>query len=440
MDHDFDFTFSAPPEHVADLPAETGVAVIGGGIIGVMTAWYLHQMGARVVLLEKGRIACEQSSRNWGWVRQQGRDPAELPIMVEAMDLWRTLADELGDGLGFRQRGILYLASSQKEMDEYQASLAHARACGVDTRLISGAEVARMLPGAGPGWKGALYTASDARAEPWQAVPLIARALAAKGVTIRERCAVRALDIAAGRVRGIITEAGPLRAGCVVLAGGAWSSLFLRNHGVSIPQLSVRATAGATGPVGHEIFAGAAEGAGLAFRRRADGGYTLAPGFHHQLYIGPDALRNLPKYLGLLAERPLGTRYRPAAPPGFPDAWTTPRRWPSDRATPFEAMRVLNPPPDRRKAGQLAAGFARLYPGVGPVRLRHAWAGMIDLMPDELPIVGEVPALPGLVLATGMSGHGFGIGPGMGRVVADLALGRAARHDLGPFRFDRFRR
>ena len=123
MDHDFDFTFSAPPEHVADMPAETGVAVIGGGIIGVMTAWYLHQMGARVVLLEKGGIACEQSSRNWGWVRQQGRDPAELPIMVEAMDLWRTLADELGDGLGFRQRGILYLASSQKEMDEYQASL-----------------------------------------------------------------------------------------------------------------------------------------------------------------------------------------------------------------------------------------------------------------------------------------------------------------------------
>ncbi len=434
----FDFSFSAPPEHQGDLPDETDVVVIGAGIIGVMTAWHLAGQGARVVLLEKGRVAGEQSSRNWGWVRQQERHPAELPIMVEAMAIWRTLAAELGDGLGFRQAGVLYLAQNAKELAEFEEWLPHAKSHGVDTRMLTGAEVGNMLNGSVHTWTGAMFTPSDARAEPMQAVPLIARALAAKGAVIRENCAVRGLDVSAGRVSGVVTEAGCIRADRVVLTGGAWSSLFLRRHGVSIPQLSVRATVGVTEPIAHEVFAGAAEGRGLAFRRRVDGGYTLARGFFHELFIGPDAFRNLPAYLGQLAAHPFGTVYKPAAPKGFPDGWGTSRNWADHESSPFEVVRVLNPTPHQPTARRLADRFASLYPAIGPVRLRQAWAGMIDLMPDEVPIVDHVPTLPGLTLATGMTGHGFGIGPGMGRVVADLVMGKAPGHDLTAFRFDRF--
>ena len=94
---DFPFRMDRPAQFTAALPDACDVAVIGGGIIGVMTAWFLAKAGQRVVVCEKGRISGEQSGRNWGWVRQQGRDPAELPIMVEALRMWPQLAIETGE-------------------------------------------------------------------------------------------------------------------------------------------------------------------------------------------------------------------------------------------------------------------------------------------------------------------------------------------------------
>ena len=208
-------------------PAETDVVVIGGGVIGVCTALYLARSGQRVVLLEKGRIAGEQSSRNWGWIRQQGRDADELPIMVEANRLWRDLASETNVDIGLKTGGVTYLASTEKAMAGYTDWLVHAQANGVDSRLLSTAETAELIPGMARKYVGALYTASDMRAEPWVAVPALAGIAARAGVSIVENCAVRALDLAAGRVAGVITEQGRIKASEVVLAGGAWSSLFL---------------------------------------------------------------------------------------------------------------------------------------------------------------------------------------------------------------------
>ena len=433
----FPITDASPVRHAAALPGRVDVTVIGGGIIGVMTAWFLRQKGLSVLLLEKGRIAGEQSSRNWGWVRQQGRDLAELPIMIESLGLWKDLAARLGDGLGFRQSGAMYLARTDREMAGFEAWLTSAQAYGLDTRLLTGGETAAMLPGAVAPWKGGLWTASDARAEPWTAVPLLADAAAASGVLFREACAVRALDIAAGRIAGVVTEAGRVACDRVVVAAGAWSRLLLHRHGVRLPQLSVRATVAVTMPM-PEIFPGNAADDGFAFRRRADGSYTIASGgSEDDFFIGPDAFRSFVSYLPILRQDPRLSRFRLAAPKGFPDAWGTPRRWDADRVSPFETTRILNPAPNLKTLAKVQEAFAAAFPSLGRPKLRTVWAGMIDTLPDVLPVVDHAP-IPGLILATGMSGHGFGIGPGIGRVVADLVTGGRIGHDLNRFRFARF--
>ncbi|MEL7132952.1 MAG: FAD-dependent oxidoreductase, partial [Pseudomonadota bacterium] len=185
------------------VPDAADVVVIGGGVIGVCTALYLAEAGKRVVLLEKGRIAGEQSSRNWGWIRQQGRDPDELPIMVEANALWRDLAGRTNVDIGLTQGGVTYLAGSEAEMVKYTDWLRHAEAHGLDSRLLSTAEVADLVPGMSKSYVGALYTASDMRAEPWVAVPALAGVAARAGALVVEQCAVRALDIEGGKVAGV---------------------------------------------------------------------------------------------------------------------------------------------------------------------------------------------------------------------------------------------
>lgn len=162
----FPISEASPVRFPGPLPDRADVAIIGGGVIGVMTAWHLAERGLRVVVVEKGRIAGEQSSRNWGWVRQQGRDPAELPISMESLRIWKSLAQEMGQGLGFRQTGVMYLANTDADMAGFEAWMEHARAHGLDTRMLSAGQAADMLPGAAEPWKGAIWTASDARAEP----------------------------------------------------------------------------------------------------------------------------------------------------------------------------------------------------------------------------------------------------------------------------------
>ncbi|MTE00924.1 FAD-dependent oxidoreductase [Paracoccus sp. YIM 132242] len=425
----------AAPQFRAPLPDAADAVVIGGGIAGVTTALYLARDGLSVVLCEKGLVAAEQSSRNWGWVRAQGRDEAEIPVMLTARRLWQGLVQDLGDVLGLATCGVSYLARDEATLARYENWLAVAQRHGLDSRILGREALARALPHKA-GWAGALQTPSDMRAEPATAVPAIARLAASEGVVIREHCAVRAIETQGGRVSSVVTEDGPVRADRVLLAGGAWSGLFAANAGLHLPQLSVRATVAATEPL-PEIWPGAATDPDFAFRRRADGGYTLAPGTGHDFWIGPSALRHLRAYLPMIRRDLSQTRLQGTAPAGYPDGWRTPRRWRADRPTPFEAMRVLNPSPNPRRLKKLQADFATAFPQIGAPPLRAAWAGMIDTTPDQVPVLDE-SAIPGFFIATGLSGHGFGIGPGVGHVMSCLIQGRDPGHDLTRFRYGRF--
>ena len=417
-----------------ELPERADVVVVGGGVIGISTAWFLARRGVDVLVLEKGRVAGEQSSRNWGWIRKQGRDADELPIAMESQEIWAGLAEEIGEDVGFARRGIAYLADTEEQLARHARWLEVAEQHQLDTRLLTGAEVDAMIQGPPGRYAGALYTPSDARAEPFVAVPALARAVRRSGGRIVEGCAVRGIEFQRGAASGVITEHGTVRTNAAVCAGGAWSSLLLRHLGLDLPQLTVRATVARTEPA-PDVFDGAASAPGLGFRRRADGGYTVAFPGSNEHFVGLDSLRYFLPYVRALAGSARGIRLRFD---GDLLGRMTPQRWTDDEESPFERARVLNPRPSASALLRIREALARRLPALDRLRLVEAWAGMIDVTPDVVPVMDQVENRRGLFVATGFSGHGFGIGPGAGKVMANLVLGESPGHDLSRFRFSRF--
>jgi glycine/D-amino acid oxidase-like deaminating enzyme len=418
------------------LPASTGVVVIGGGVAGVSAALCLAEWGVPVLLCEKGRVAAEQSSRNWGWIRKQGRDPAELPLMLESVGLWRRWAEEAAEPTGFQQGGCLYLAETDREMAGHAAWLESAKGFQLDTQLLDAAGVDRVLGRADRAFKGGLYTPSDAQAEPKLAVPALARLAQRRGAVIREGCAVRAVLREGGRVTGVMTEHGPVKADAVILAGGAWSRTFMENLGLSLPQLGIRASALRT-QAAPDIATGVAAlgGAAASLRRRGDGGYTVARAGAARFDLIPAAFRHFVAYIPTIRRRWGILKIRAGAEFFGPLGR---HRWAEDEASPFEACRVMDPAPDPALLDDVLAGAQRLHPGLKSIRPAETWGGLIDVTPDEIPVIDSVAGAPGLVVATGLSGHGFGLGPGVGLLAAQLATGRAPVTDPARFRLARF--
>ncbi len=431
------YTEQTPKQFSDPLPPRADVVVIGGGIAGICTALYLAQRGVQVVVCEKGRVAGEQSSRNWGWVRQHGRDPAELPIMMESNRIWQSLHKVVGEDLGFRQRGVLYLASSEKKMAVRERWVDLAREHQLTSVKLSAGEVADNIKTSAHRWKGAVFTPSDGRAEPWVAVPAIARAVQKSGAVIREGCAVRCLETTNGHVSGVVTEEGPIQCDRVVLAGGAWSSLFAANEGIRLPQLAVRSTVASTANTA-DIFSGNAADEELAWRRREDGGYTLALTDLTEHFIGPGSFRYFKPFIPAMLSEWDTYRLHTAWPKNYPDGWRTQRSWSSAEVSPMERIRVLNPPPRQAAVRRIQQRFINRFPALQDATIVKTWAGIIDTMPDVVPVIDEVDSLPGCIIATGFSGHGFGIGPAVGKIVADLVQNQKPEHDLHRFRFSRF--
>ncbi|WP_163264800.1 NAD(P)/FAD-dependent oxidoreductase [Chelativorans alearense] len=421
---------------IASLPARTDVVVIGGGVVGVSAALYLAGRGMRVVLCEKGRIAGEQSSRNWGWIRKMGRDPGELPLMIESARLWARLVPELGTDIGYRVCGITYLADTEEQLAAHAAWLEKVRAFQLDTALLSPAETDALLGREDRRFKGALHTPSDAQAEPSLAVPAMARHAAKLGVTVLENCAVRTVERAGGRVSGVVTERGEIACQAVILAGGVWSRTFLENLGLGLPQLAVKSSVLRTAPA-PQITPGALGAAGASVRRRLDGGYTIARSGAAEFQLIPAAFRHFGAFLPVLKQRWRIMKIR-AGRDFFGPLGAV--RWRADETSPFEKVRVLDPEPDGKLLADVMACARALHPQLAEARPVQSWGGMIDVMPDELPVVDTPLGWAGLLIATGLSGHGFGIGPGVGLMAAQAVLGEAPLVDPAPFALSRFER
>lgn len=418
------------------LPDRVDVVVIGGGIIGVSTALELAERGLKVALCEKGGIGHEQSSRNWGWVRISRRDPRELPLMAHALQLWDGLAARIGKDVGYTRAGILFTCADDQTYAEHERWKRHLEEYPVSARMVSGIELAGLLPQVSRlPLKGALYTPDDGRAEPQQAAPAIAEAARAKGAFIFTECAVRGIEQSAGRVSGVITERGPIACSSVVLAGGAWSSLFCSPLNVHLPQLKVLNSVMRTTPL-----EGGPESAiwtrDFALRKRQDGGYTVASGHENIADIVPDSFRYAKQFWPAIKQEHaslslrLGQRF-------FQEA-VLPRRWALDEASPFEYRRVLDPVPSIRQSNRALDNVIKAFPTFANVRVAQRWGGMIDVTPDAVPVISAVDALPGFFIATGFSGHGFGIGPAAGKLMANLVTNETPIVDIEAFRLSRF--
>src|SRR5262249_47235045 len=229
-------------------PAAGDVVVIGGGIIGCLSAYYLALKRLSVAVIEKGYIACEQPSRNWGWCRQTGRDSRELPLIRESLMLWAGLNELVGGDTGFRQTGLIYVTKDAAVLARWEEWLEKAREYQIQTRLLNGVEAQGLMPGCEEVWVGGLYTANDGRAEPSMAAPVIAEAARRLGVTLHQGCAARGLETEAGAVSSVVTEKGTIRTRAVLCAAGGWSSLLCRRHDLELAQLSVRASVLRTEP------------------------------------------------------------------------------------------------------------------------------------------------------------------------------------------------
>ena len=417
------------------MPSSTGVVVVGGGIIGTSAALSLAARGIPVVLCEKAYVACEQSSRNWGWCRQTGRDEREMPLIVESLKLWRDMDRLTESATGFRECGVMYVGESEEDERAFGTWLEMSRPFGVGARMIRGQDLAALMPGAARDFRCALHVPTDGCAEPQKAAPAIARAAQRMGAIMLAHCAVRGIERAAGRICAVVTERGSIACDTVILAGGAWTSLFCGSLGIRLPQLKVLSSVLRTAPMtgGPDTCTYLND---VGYRKRLDGGYTIARGSGLVVPLVPDSVRFLKEFWPSVRKE--GAAIKPRL---NPQSWLelrAPRRWPLDRPSPFELTRVLDPAPDKTLNREAREAMARLFPQFRDVPVVQEWAGYIDATPDVIPYIGAAGAVPGLTVAAGFSGHGFGIGPGAGRLAADLATGQAPSVDPAPFRLSRF--
>lgn len=415
------------------LPEAVDVVVVGGGIIGCASAYFLAQRGFSVALVEKGRIAGEQSSRNWGWCRQQNRDRREMPLSVLAMQLWDRLADEIGQDLGFRRSGLVYATDDEKALAEWEAWRPIAREFNVDTVMLSANEAADLIPENMRKWVGGLHSRSDGKAEPSLAAPVLAEGARALGATIHQQCAAYGLDTSNGRVTGVHTERGLIHCNAVICAAGAWASRFLRPHGVTFPQASVRQTALRTAPVenvGQVLYC-----PDLAMTRRLDGSYTLAISGKATLELTPQGIRFAKQFMPQFIKRLKAVQM--GIGPSFISGPESLRSLFSSNPAIFTDHRKASPEPIERLARQVVKNVIGTFPQLAGLKVTHSWGAFVDCTPDAVPVISTTDGLDGVVLAAGSSGHGFGLGPGIAHLAADLAVNDTPSVDPEHFKLAR---
>ena len=345
------------------------VAIIGGGILGLASGYWLAKRGLRVVILEKGRIAWEASGRATGFQSLRGENPPEIDLATEANRLWLTLDEELGYPTEWLDGGRLWVALDSREFEGLQSACHQWQVNGLPVRLVDVAEARSIAPCLSERILGGMHTARGGHANPQRAAQAFAWALQDRGGEIIEQTPALGITVANGKVTGIQTASGMISAGFVVNCAGPQIAILCRPLGIDVPVAAARLEACITTPLPRQ-FDVAMVGNGLSIRQTRRGNLHFNGGPHE--WVGVD----------LTSE--------PSKP---------------------------NTPVVRGAARRLA----ELFPVLANTTLLRTWAGIVEVTPDHATIIEKVAAPEGLILATA-SGHGFGLAPAIGKSISDLVV------------------
>ncbi|WP_413873854.1 NAD(P)/FAD-dependent oxidoreductase [Albidovulum sp.] len=355
--------------HTGRLPETYDLIVVGAGIVGLSTAWRAARAGARVLVLDKGPIAYEASSRATGFLSLCGASPLEVPLAEAAESLWDRLDDDLGYPTEWTRKGRLWVAITPEELDELEAShAAYQRNIGGFER-IDGQSCRGMVPALTSAVLGGIYTPRAGHANPQRASQAFAWAFRDLGGEIREYTPVLEILTSGDRIKGVRTPQGDIHADSVVLCAGAHIAPLLAPLGLDFPVAPARLDSMVTAPL-PPMFEQALVAHGLAVRQTKRGNLHLNGGAHE---------------------------------------WV-------EASVANEVAKPTTP-----IVQQIVRRLLDLFPSLGQAQLLRSWAGVIDATPDLVTLVHAFDTPKGLVAASS-AGHGFGMSPSLGLALAELAL------------------
>ncbi|TPL23522.1 FAD-binding oxidoreductase [Mesorhizobium sp. B2-4-9] len=412
---------------------QTDVAIVGGGIVGCSTALSLARKGRSVTIFERGKIASEQSSRAWGFIRRQGRHEAELPLAVEALELWADLTSRYGtQATQFTRSGILVPAETAADEDRIRSGHDIARSFGLSTRLLDAADVRQTIPELAGQWRGGLFTADDAHADPALSTRTIAAAAREAGVTILEDTPVFRLDLDRQDRPRLLASNGIFEAKTVVLANGIGAPVLAASAGLHLPIQIVKSSVGRTWKAA-PFTRIAMWGPRVAFRPSMGGDFIIGNGYRGmgvEYEITVDSFRCMRHFI-----------------PAYRNNWRQLhlsigadfRHQLAARFSRRNAVQALpEPKPNMRKVIANLAGFRQIFPHLNTIELQNAWAGRLDITPDVIPIIDRPKPELELFVAAGFSGHGFALGPSIGKQLGEWVTQGSPSINLSAFALSRF--
>ena len=368
------------------------VIVIGAGIVGNATAYYLSKLGKSVIVLEAtDYIGNGGSSRNGGGVRQSGRNPKELPLMVWGVkNIWPTLSEELGIDTEYTQGGNLRLGKTEQHLKILKNLADGAVKCGVDVRMIDGEEVKKINPYMADEVIGASWCPTDGHANPLTTTLGYYKCARKLGATFITGAKVLRILTKAGKVTGVRTAEGDFTAENVVVACGYESNEILSSVGITIPMKK------------HALTCLVTEAEPKMFSQML--GTAMADFYGHQTKHGSFVMG--------------GTDGFDEVPSRIDDSY------------PLVGSSMVS---------ATSRGILGYFPILKDAKVVRAWGGYGDFSVDGVATVSKCDEVPGLYIECGFTGHGFGIGPAAAYNIASLIATGDCPADISPLRYDRFR-
>ncbi len=368
------------------------VVIVGGGVVGLSAAYHLATAGAgSVVLIERAdRLGTGSTGACAGGFRHQFGSRVNILLSIESIRMITGFTEEHGLPLDVARDGYLFLIDSEPVWREFLDTVEMQRSLGVHVETMKPREVGELIPGISTdGLVGATFGPNDGIADPsglTEGYATLARRARARIETLTEATSISLND---GGVSGVVTNRGEFSAPVVVVAAGAWSGHLTATAGVDLPLEPIPR---------HVVVTAAFPG--------APGRRTLVVDVASSFYFhreGPGVLMGM----GSPSERP-------------------------SFATTVD---------ERFIADELFPTAVRVFPPLEEAGVQSSWVGLYEMTPDRHPIVGEVPAVDGLFLATGFSGHGFQHAPVIGKILAEMIVEAEAKTvDVSPLSIERFAR